>query len=280
MATQSLKICLAYSVNTLQEVIDACEKLWPLDTAEEWDAPGLMLGNPGQQVRRVLMTVDVTFDVIAEARDRDCELIISHHPMFLRGVQTLGQQTLKGAMVAEAVRANLAVLAMHTNADFVPDGVTESLAKALGLTNMEALDTVNGQGRVGYVEPASLLEFARIVGRAIAPTAGGVRVSGNPHQSVRRVAVAGGAGDSLLAAALKSDADVFVTSDLRHHPVQDATLQARLGGRGLAVIDVSHWAAEACWLEPAALALGKLLPGLEFVSSEIRTDPWDFAVMQ
>jgi dinuclear metal center YbgI/SA1388 family protein len=280
VATQSWKICLAYSVNTLQEVMDACEKLWPLGTAEDWDAPGLMLGNPGQQVRRVLMSVDVTFDVIVEARERDCELIISHHPMFLRGVQTLGEQTLKGALAAEAVRANLAVLAMHTNADFVPDGVTESLAKALGLTSLEALDTVNGHGRLGDVEPTSLLEFARIVARAIAPTAGGLRVSGNSQQTVRRVAVAGGAGDSLLAAALKSDADVFVTSDLRHHPVQDATLQARLSGRDFGVIDISHWAAEACWLEPASLALGKLLPGLEFVSSEIRTDPWDFAVMQ
>jgi dinuclear metal center YbgI/SA1388 family protein len=275
-----LKICLAYSVNTLQEVLDACEKLWPLANAEDWDSPGLMLGSPQQSIARVLMTVDVTFDVIAEARERGCELIISHHPMFLRGVQALGEQTLKGSLVAAAVRANIAVLAIHTNADFAINGVTESLAKALGLTNLTPLEPATGHGRVGNVQPSSLLDFARVVGRAIAPTAGGVRVAGDPEQFVRRVAVAGGAGDSLLSAALQSDADVFVTSDLRHHPVQDTTLQVQLAGREFAVIDISHWAAEACWLEPAALDLGRLLPGLEFVSSEIRTDPWDFAVMQ
>jgi dinuclear metal center YbgI/SA1388 family protein len=264
----------------LRDVLEVAEKLWPIAGAESWDAPGLMLGNANQPVQRVLLTVDVTLDVLAEAKERGCELIISHHPMFLRGVSELGEHTMKGALVAEAVRSNLAVFSAHTNADFVPGGVTESLATALGLSELSVLDLRSGQGRIGSVTPVTLLDFARAVSRSLAPTAGGVRVSGEPSQPIRRVAVAGGAGDSLLAAALASDADVFVTSDLRHHPVQDAVSQARSQARAFSAIDVSHWAAEATWLEPAARALSERLPGLEFVSSEIRTDPWDFAVMQ
>jgi dinuclear metal center YbgI/SA1388 family protein len=271
---------LAYRVLKLGDVTAACERLWPATASETWDYPGLMLGSNSQPVARVLLTVDVTIAVITEARTRDCQLIISHHPMFLRGVHELGEQTLKGALATLAIRSEIAIFSAHTNADFVAAGVTESLALALGLTNLQPLEPETGHGRVGEVPTQSLLDFARGVARALAPTAGGVRVSGDSAQSVQRIAVAGGAGDSLLDAALASGADVFVTSDLRHHPVQDAVEASRLTEKPLAVIDISHWAAEATWLESAARALKRELPGLEFVASEVRTDPWDFAVMQ
>lgn len=97
---------------------------------------------------------------------------------------------------------------------------------------------------------------------------------------IQRVAVCGGAGDSFISAAMLAEADVYVTSDLRHHPVQDAREQANLSGGTPAIIDVAHWASEWLWLEVAADQLAKLFPNVQFVVSQIRTDPWDFVVTQ
>ena len=96
---------------------------------------------------------------------------------------------------------------------------------------------------------------------------------------VSRVALVGGAGDGFLGQALESKADVFITSDLRHHPSQDFIELSQLVD-GPALMDISHWAAESIWLESAAMQLSNLHSDVEFAVSEIRTDPWDFAVMQ
>ena len=85
---------------------------------------------------------------------------------------------------------------------------------------------------------------------------------------------------AFFAAAVAAGADAYVTSDLRHHPVQDAREQALLSGGSPAIVDVAHWASEWLWLEVAAEQLSKLFPNVQFVVSQIRTDPWDFVVTQ
>ena len=265
------------NVSNLNQAVLA---LWPMAGREEWDRPGLMLGNPSTMVSRVLLSVDVTAAVIEEAAERGCQALLSHHPMYLRGVTELGEATAKGALTALAIRKNLAVIAAHTNADFVSDGVTETLARAIGLSDLKPLVEANQSGRVGAIASTSVLEFARLLGRVLPPTASGIRVSGNPELKISRVAVVAGSGDSLIQAAFDSGADAFVTSDLRHHPVQDAAEQANAANRNFAILDISHWAAESLWLDVASGQLASSLPNVEFLVSELRTDPWDFAVMQ
>jgi putative NIF3 family GTP cyclohydrolase 1 type 2 len=97
---------------------------------------------------------------------------------------------------------------------------------------------------------------------------------------VKRVALCGGAGDSFISAAAASGADVYVTSDLRHHPVQDALEQAKAAAKHFGLIDVSHWAAESLWLETAAAQLSSAVSDVKFVVSDLRTDPWEYAVTQ
>jgi putative NIF3 family GTP cyclohydrolase 1 type 2 len=97
---------------------------------------------------------------------------------------------------------------------------------------------------------------------------------------VSKVAVSGGAGDSFISAAQASGADVFVTADLRHHPAQDAKEYALVARSPMALIDVSHWASEWLWLDVAAEILAKEFSNIQFVVSQIRTDPWDFIVTQ
>ena len=269
----------------LSQLLSRFESLWPLAGAEEWDAPGLVSGDARQRISRVLLTVDVTSEIVEEAIDGGFDLILAHHPFLLRGITSASEHTSKGNTLAMAIRANLAIYAAHTNADIVEAGVSDVLAKALGITNAKPLvataNQVIGHGRVGSLaEPMQLGDFARLIARVLPSTASGVRVAGNYEQIVSKVAVSGGAGDSFIGAAQASGADVYVTADLRHHPAQDAKEHSVVALSPMALIDVSHWASEWLWLDVAAEILAKDFSNIQFVVSQIRTDPWDFVVTQ
>lgn len=264
---------------TLSNLLASFEKLWPRETAEDWDRPGLMLGNPTQKVTKVLLAVDVTADVIEQASEMGCELLLTHHPLLLRGVHELGELTLKGNLVAKAVKSGLAIFAAHTNADIAQGGVSQSLASALHLRNLKPLDAISGHGIVGDVDKTTLIDFARKISRAIPATAQGIKVAGESDKVISRVGLVAGAGDSFLPLALQAGIDLFITSDLRHHPAQDFIEQSRLSA-GPALIDIAHWAAEWVWLDQAAAQLASMHGDIQFIVSDLRTDPWDFAVMQ
>jgi len=264
---------------TLSNLLASFEKLWPKESAEDWDRPGLMVGNPSQEINKVLLAVDVTAEVIDQAIQTDCQLLLTHHPMLLRGVHELGELTLKGNLVAKAIKSGLAIFSAHTNADIAQGGVSQSLAKALELRNLAPLDAVSGHGIVGDVDEMKLIDYARKISRAIPATAQGIRVAGDSEKLISRVGLVAGAGDSFLGMAGLAGIDLFITSDLRHHPAQDFIEQSKLTD-GPALIDIAHWAAEWVWLDQAAAQLASMHRDVEFIVSDLRTDPWDFAVMQ
>ncbi len=268
----------------LNDLVVAFEELWPLSGADDWDAPGLVTGTISSRISRVLLTVDVTEDVVDEALNGGFDLILAHHPLLLRGVKSVSEETAKGLIISKAIRGNLAIYSAHTNADIVERGVSASLALAFGIDNAQPLIEVGpkiGHGRIGHLDSAITLgAFAKTVARVLPPTASGVRVAGNFESSISRVALCGGAGDSFMEAAYDSGADVYVTSDLRHHPVQEIMQRARAEKRDFAVVDISHWAAEWMWLEWAATDIRDRFASVQVVVSELRTDPWEFAVTQ
>lgn len=270
----------------LGEITAELERLWPLAGAESWDAPGLVVGSPEQSVSRVLLTVDVTNEILSEAIDGGFDLIIAHHPYLMRGVTTLAVDTVKGAVVTKAIRHGVAIYAAHTNADIVTDGVSDSLAKAIGVVDAKPLVPTNGDASIGHgrvgrlAATVTLGDFARHLARVLPATATGIRVAGEYDRQVQTVALCGGAGDSFIAQAIASGADVYVTSDLRHHPVQDAVEATSVGLQAPALIDISHWAAEWLWLETAEKQITGIFEGLQVVVSQLRTDPWDFVVTQ
>lgn len=269
----------------LVDLIKGLESLWPLESAEDWDTPGLQVGNPNQSIRRVMLSVDTTDAVVAAAIDAKADLLISHHPYLMRGVKYLPETSAKGAVLAKAIRANLAIYAAHTNADVAADGVSDSFAKYLMLENLKPLTGGSslGTGRVGDLpEETTLGQFAGRLARLLPATATGIRVAGEYGQTITRVALCGGAGDAFIDLARAAGADVYVTSDLRHHVVQDARELSLLGPEDteLALVDVSHWASEFLWLENAAETLRRIYPDVEFEVCDLRTDPWDFVVTQ
>lgn len=132
-----------------------------------------------------------------------------------------------------------------------------------------------GSGRIGDVEPTTLRGFADRVAAALPATAHGVRVAGDPDRPVRRVALCGGSGDFLLDEVRRTDADVYLTSDLRHHPASEHLEHA--GDTGPALVDVAHWAAEWTWLPVLAQRLRAALGDTVTTRvSTLVTDPWTF----
>jgi dinuclear metal center YbgI/SA1388 family protein len=268
---------------TVRDVQAVVEQLWPASGTEQWDAPGLLAGDPAAPVASILLAVDAVLDTVDEALTSD--LLIVHHPLLLRGVTSVAEDRYKGAVLARLIRANTALLAAHTNADVVETGTSAVFAQRLGLRDtapIVAAPTMpsRGIGRVGTLaEPTTLGRLARLLGELLPATASGIRVSGDFDAPISTVALCGGAGDSLLAEPAVLAADVYITSDLRHHPASEARENARVGG-GPALIDVSHWASEWLWLEQAAGELRAALPGVTVTVSDLRTDPWDFAVVQ
>ncbi len=267
---------------TVTAVAAVAERLWPAAGAEPWDAVGLVGGDPAAEVERILLAVDAVAATIEEAVETGADLLLTHHPLLLRGVTTIAEYRYKGALLARLIRAGCALLAAHTNADVVGTGTSGMLAERLGVVDLAPIapDAFGGGiGRVGVLAEATTLgRFASAVAAALPATAGGVRVSGHYERPVRRVAVCGGAGDAFLASPAVLGADVYVTADLRHHPAQEAREQALLAG-GPALVDVSHWASEWRWLTRAAEELRAALPGVEIAVCELNTDPWDFAVL-
>lgn len=264
---------------TVADIIDILDTRFPPSLAEEWDVNGLTVGDPAASVQRVLFAVDPTLAVVQEAIDVDADLIVTHHPLLLRGVQQLPVTSAKGAVVHQLIAHGIGLFNAHTNADHASGGVAEALAEALGVRSTVPLipakaDATQGIGRLGVLGgPLTLGEFAQIVADTLPATAHGVRVAGDLDALVTSVAVCGGAGDSFLADAKAARADVYVTADLRHHPASDARELADLGDGRPFLVDVAHYASEWAWLTAAAEHVADAA-GVDTVVSTLNTDPW------
>ncbi|CAJ60868.1 MULTISPECIES: Nif3-like dinuclear metal center hexameric protein [Frankia] len=297
-------------VATVGDCVAVLEEAFPPAWAQSWDAVGLAVGDPEAPVTTVLFAVDPTVEVAVEAA-AGAQLLVTHHPLFLRGTHGVAETGSGGRVVATLIRAGVALYTAHTNADVADPGVSDALAAALGLRRVGPLDPAQpadaqldgaqapgvepagaepagvepagegaaapvcrGLGRIGELpEPEPLERFCARVARALPATAGGVRATGAADRLVRRVAVCGGSGGELAGAARAAGADVLVTADGRHHHVLDT-----VGEHPIAVVDVAHWASEWPWLAHAAARLeaGLRTRGRTVSASvsAIVTDPW------
>jgi dinuclear metal center YbgI/SA1388 family protein len=263
--------------------VAALDSLYPPHTASSWDRVGLVSGDLDQPVSLVHFAVDPTLAVIEEARVAGADLLVTHHPLLLRGVHSVATSGAKGASVTALIENRIALYVAHTNADVASPGVCDALAAACGLVDVAPLQVVDGvgHGRVGSLAlRLTLREFVQQLSEVLPRAVGGIRVAGPPEALVSRVAVVGGAGDDFFDVVRASGADVYVTADLRHHPALEAREEARGGTPFL--VDAGHWATEWLWLESACSELLGALAGrgtsLNTHICTLRTDPWDFVI--
>ena len=283
----------------VKDCVDVFEALWPTALAESWDSVGLAVGDPDAEVRSILLALDPMDAVIAEAVVLGADLVFNHHPLMLKPVKSVNTSTLKGGAVHTLISNDIALFNAHTNADSARGGVSDMLISLLGIEDAEPLvahsrsapaDTSSSQeqsaselatgiGRVGNLTtPTPVRDIARILSSTLPRTTTGVRIAGDPAAMVTRVAVCGGAGDSLFDEVRASGAEVYITADLRHHPATEARDTANRHGGRPQLIDVSHWASETVWLEAAAAQMEAEFAERGFTvalqHSAVNTDPW------
>ncbi len=217
-------------------------------------------------------------EIVDEAVKLGANLLVTHHPLYLRGTTTVAADTFKGRVVHTLIKNDIALHVAHTNADRADPGVSDALAGALDLRVVRPLVRTHdpegrrGLGRVCELDhPLTVRELAARAAGRLPATAQGV-VAGDLEAVVRTVAVSGGSGDSLFD-DVRAGVDAFLTADLRHHPASEARAHSPL-----ALLDAAHWATEWPWCELAAAQLDEISDrkgwGLRVHVSKTVTDPW------
>ena len=257
-------------MTTVRQVHEAMQAIAPLELAESWDNPGLLV-DCGGEVHRVLTALDITPEVVEEAAAKQCEMIVSHHPVIFDPLKRLGPQDVP----FQLVRAGISAVCMHTNLDAAEGGVNEVLAGIFGMKDMETF--AEGCGRVGASEEITVPELARkaqqeLTVRCNAPAVGpAVQVKfADAGRPVKRLAVISGAGGSLFADALAMGADCLLTGEANHHHAIDAK---RLG---LSLIAAGHYATEFPVTAAVAEKLRAALPELDVLVSTENRNPYTY----
>ncbi len=205
-------------------------ELAPFETCESWDNSGLLSGSMANEVTGIYCALDVSLRVIEDALAKDCNLLLTHHPILFGGRKNLCEDDAEGQMLVRLVREKISVISAHTNFDKADGGVNDILAQTLGITAVQKLDgDEEGFVRIGVIEPLSLGQFTAAVRKVLGDA---VRAYGDACKTVRTVAVCGGAGGEFAHLAFRAGADAYVTGEMRYHDSLDlaqcgfATLQA------------------------------------------------------
>ena len=252
---------------TVKDILELLEELAPLELQMSFDNSGFCIGDSDLCVTGIMLCTDVTVNVVEEAAEKNCNLIISHHPVIFGGIKTLcsDKDRMRYAVVSGLIKRGIAQIAVHTNADICEGGTNDTVAKMLGVK------VLSGYGealRTGELEKSVLLkDFAARVADVLSDET--VRYVGDPLKPVRRVAVSTGAGgrDSELVYRLQDEGvDVLVTAEVRHN----VALEAAYAGVG--IVETTHYSSERCIVDIIGALLDK--HNINYHKSETEGNPY------
>ena len=235
----------------LKSIIDSIESVAPRSAQEQWDNSGMQVGDTGREIHSVLLTTDITEDVVNEAVMCGCDLIVSHHPLLFHGLKQVCGQTPQARVVELAIKHDIAIYSAHTSLDSVFGGINTRLADKLGIENYRILVQQSegrsdcdsgmtapavGLGVIGRLpKPMNYLDFIEYIRDILDCTY--VRYTRPKKEIVETVALCGGSGAEFIGDAIAQDADVYLTADCKYHEFQDADGQ-------IGLIDIDHWISE------------------------------------
>ncbi len=227
----------------LQDIIHIIESVAPLSYQEQWDNSGLQVGNRNADITAALLTIDITESVVLEAVEKQCNLIVSHHPLLFHGLKHLTDETPQERCVEMAIRHGIAIYSSHTAMDSYLHGVSGRMAEHIGISQYTILSPSAdnphiGLGVIGTLEaPMEANDFIRHTYHAFHSHTMGIRYIPPCRQTVHTVALCGGAGAELLDIAITQGADIYISADFKYHEMQAAV--NRIG-----VIELDHWVSE------------------------------------
>lgn len=254
----------------VKDIAKAIEDYAPKSLQESYDNTGLQIGDPEMGVSAVLLCLDVTEEILAEARRRQCNMIVSHHPLLFSGLKQITGDTPTQRIVIEAVRDNIAIYAAHTNLDSTREGVSYEIAHMLNIHDLRPLrpltpDGMSGMGVIGDISPTPKLEFLRKVKESL--NVAHLKYSAqSPHLVVRKVAICGGAGSSMIREAIEGGADALLTGDLKYH---DFTSY----GYAILLADIGHYESELCTKKLFSRIIREAMPDCVTYFAETETNP-------
>ena len=258
-------------MTSVKDILDFLDDKAPLDTQLDFDNAGFLCGDAAAEVTRVLVALDITDGVVAEAADFGAELIVSHHPVCFTPMKSVTTDDLTGRKFAAMLKGGISAICMHTNLDAAPGGVNDALCAALGAENLGLLapehDTMSRLCR--FAEPMEYADFLAHVKTAL--KANGLRCAG-PEKPVQLFGVCGGAGADFIPDAAARGCDAYITADVKHHQFLWA------GELGIALVDAGHFSTENVVVPVLAGWLRERFPALEVKIAESYKQPERFYV--
>lgn len=258
---------------SVKEIYQFIDQAAPFITQEDFDNAGLLVGQREREVKKVLVSLDITLEVAEEARRLGAELIVSHHPVIFQPVKSVTDETLTGQVLLALTENKIAAICAHTNLDAAHGGVNDCLARALELTEIGQLHQAGvdekgrpyGIGRVGTVHQLGLSagEYAAFIKEKLGSVCVRFVDGGKP---VQRVAVGGGACGSMMDDAVAAGCDTFVTADLKYNQFLDAK------ALGLNLLDAGHFSTENVVCAPLAARLAKAFPAVDVSLSNVHME--------
>ena len=222
----------------VKDIIRVIEDFAPLSIQEGWDNSGLCIGSPEDVVSSVLLGLDCTPDLVDEAVACGADMIVTHHPLIFSGLKKISPDNPVGEAVMKAIKAGISIYSAHTSADKVIAGVSGAMAARLGLEDVQILDEDGegtGLGVVGNLpEPLSAEEAVRLVKKSFGLKA--MRTSRPVDGKISRIALCGGSGGSLIGAAMKSGAQLYISGDISYHNF--------FTREGFMIMDIGHYESE------------------------------------
>lgn len=249
----------------LVEVVKYFESKYPRDLAYEWDNVGIQVGSLNINAKKVLVTLDVTKEVVKEAIDLKVNMILSHHPLMFTPMKTIVFDSPKGWIVKNLIKHNITVYSAHTNYDVAQGGMNDTLAKALNIMDPKMLDFNDEIGRYGDINPIGFSEFIQEIKKKLKLDV--VKVIGRDDKVVSTIGISGGSGSKHMYQAKMRGCDVYLTGDVTYHTALDAI------ALGITVVDIGHHA-EKIFVPTIKAELQEKFSDIEFIESQVNTDPY------
>lgn len=265
------------------KVKDICfllEQLAPVSLSEDYDNVGLMVGNTENTVSSIMIALDCTLGVIDEAIEKNCNLILSHHPLLFKKPSNITNETLLGTKIIKLIKSNISLYSSHTNLDSAIGGVNDKLVKILGFSKAEVIEpaislkqsetnlinsSIPGIGRLVTLDHTILLcDLCEIVKEKLGITV--LRYVGEERKSIKKIAIITGSGSDYLAVSRELGADCIITGDITYHYASDYSEM------NIAIIDAGHFFTEWPAFREFGLVIQAKIRELGYENSVIFSD--------
>ena len=259
----------------IKEIIAALERFAPLPLQESYDNAGLQCGLTETEASGALLCLDVTENVLQEAIDLGCNIVVSHHPLLFHGLKQVADATQVQRCIRMAIQNDLCIYAAHTNLDNAEDGVNYKMAEKLGLIDVQFMEpkTVNlgsrsiksGSGVIGYLpQGEDSLAFLQRVKQVFGVEA--LQHNALLERPIESIAICGGAGDFLLDEAIRLEADAFITGEMHYHQWFGHEQEIQIAVLG-------HYESEHFTNEIFRNIIESIAPSLPIYDTEVVTNP-------